>query len=74
MRGAMTERDSTERGGMMRAPSSEALIRLLYDELHEIARRERIPPYRAAARLAEERIAAVGSLDRMWMGGDGERR
>lgn len=40
MRGAMTGRDGAERDGMMRAPSSEALIRLLYDELHEIARRE----------------------------------
>jgi RNA polymerase sigma factor (TIGR02999 family) len=29
-----------DRDGMMRAPSSEALIGLLYDELHEIARRE----------------------------------
>lgn len=36
----MTGRDGAERDGMMRAPSSEALIRLLYDELHEIARRE----------------------------------
>jgi leucine dehydrogenase len=36
--------------------------------IFEIARRERIPSYRAADRLAEERIAAVGSLDRMWMG------
>jgi leucine dehydrogenase len=42
----------------------ETLLRIF-----EIARRERIPTYRAADRLAEERIAAVGSLDRMWMGG-----
>jgi len=41
----------------------ETLLRIF-----EIARRERIPTYRAADRLAEERIAAVGSLDRMWMG------
>ena len=44
----------------------------IYDTLlriFEIAKRERIPTYRAADRLAEERIAAVGSLDRMWMGG-----
>jgi leucine dehydrogenase len=34
-----------------------------------IAREERIPTYRAADRLAEQRIAAVGGLDRMWMGG-----
>jgi leucine dehydrogenase len=49
----------------------------IYDTLlriFEIARRERIPTYRAADRLAEERIAAVASLDRMWMGRDGQRR
>ena len=41
----------------------ETLLRIF-----EIARRERIPTYRAADRLAEQRIAAVGGLDRMWMG------
>ena len=29
-----------DRDGMMRAPSPEALIKLLYDELHQIAQRE----------------------------------
>ncbi|HEX6104679.1 MAG TPA: Glu/Leu/Phe/Val dehydrogenase [Gemmatimonadales bacterium] len=42
----------------------ETLLRIF-----EIAKRERIPTYRAADRLAEQRIAAVGGLDRMWMGG-----
>jgi leucine dehydrogenase len=42
----------------------ETLLRIF-----EIARRERIPTYRAADRLAEQRIVAVGGLDRMWMGG-----
>jgi leucine dehydrogenase len=42
----------------------ETLLRIF-----EIARRERIPTYRAADRLAEERISAVAGLDRMWMGG-----
>jgi leucine dehydrogenase len=46
----------------------ETLLRIF-----EIAKRERIPTYRAADRLAEERIAAVGSLDRMWMGNGGKR-
>ena len=46
----------------------ETLLRIF-----EIAKRERIPTYRAADRLAEERIAAVGSLDRMWMGENGRR-
>jgi leucine dehydrogenase len=44
----------------------------IYDTLlriFEIARRERIPTYRAADRLAEERISAVAGLDRVWMGG-----
>jgi leucine dehydrogenase len=44
----------------------------IYDTLlriFEIAKQERIPTYRAADRLAEQRIAAVGGLDRMWMGG-----
>jgi leucine dehydrogenase len=44
----------------------------IYDTLlrvFDIATHERIPTYRAADRLAEERIAAVGGLDRMWMGG-----
>jgi leucine dehydrogenase len=43
----------------------------IYDTLlriFEIAKRERIPTYRAADRLAEQRVAAVAGLDRMWMG------
>jgi leucine dehydrogenase len=35
--------------------------------IFEIARQERIPTYRAADRLAEQRIAAVAGLDKMWM-------
>jgi leucine dehydrogenase len=42
----------------------ETLLRIF-----EIARQEQIPTYRAADRLAEQRIAAVGGLDKMWMGG-----
>jgi leucine dehydrogenase len=44
----------------------------IYDTLlriFQIAEQERIPSYRAADRLAEQRIAAVAGLDRMWMGG-----
>ena len=44
----------------------------IYDTLlriFDIARQERIPTYRAADRLAEQRVAAVAGLDRMWMGG-----
>ena len=43
----------------------------IYDTLlriFDIARRERMPTYRAADRLAEQRVAAVAGLDRMWMG------
>jgi leucine dehydrogenase len=40
----------------------ETLLRIF-----EIAKRERIPTYEAADRLAEQRIAAVAGLDRMWM-------
>jgi leucine dehydrogenase len=46
----------------------------IYDTLlriFEIAKRERIPTYRAADRLAEQRVAAVAGLDRMWMGRGG---
>jgi leucine dehydrogenase len=42
----------------------------IYDTLlriFEIARQERIPTYRAADRLAEQRIGAVAGLDKMWM-------
>jgi leucine dehydrogenase len=42
----------------------------IYDTLlrvFEIARREKIPTYRAADRLAEKRIAAVGKLKRTWL-------
>jgi leucine dehydrogenase len=42
----------------------------IYDTLlriFEIATRERIPTYRAADRLAEQRIAAVAGLDKIWM-------
>ena len=42
----------------------ETLLRIF-----EIAKQERMPTYRAADRLAEQRIAAVAGLDRMWMGG-----
>ncbi|MBA3555311.1 MAG: Glu/Leu/Phe/Val dehydrogenase, partial [Gemmatimonadales bacterium] len=41
----------------------------IYDTLlriFDIAKAERIPTYRAADRLAEQRIAAVAGLDRMW--------
>jgi leucine dehydrogenase len=41
----------------------ETLLRIF-----EIARTDRIPSYRAADRLAEQRIAAMAGLDRMWMG------
>jgi leucine dehydrogenase len=41
----------------------ETLLRIF-----EMARREKIPTYKAADRLAQQRIAAVGWLDRMWMG------
>jgi leucine dehydrogenase len=40
----------------------ETLLRIF-----EMAKRERIPTYRAADRLAQQRIAAVGGLDRMWV-------
>jgi leucine dehydrogenase len=42
----------------------ETLLRIF-----EIARKDKIPTYQAADRLAEQRIAAVGGLDKMWMGG-----
>jgi leucine dehydrogenase len=42
----------------------ETLLRIF-----EIAKRERIPTYQAADRLAKQRITAVAGLDRMWMGG-----
>jgi leucine dehydrogenase len=41
----------------------ETLLRIF-----EMARREKIPTYKAADRLAQQRISAVGGLDRMWMG------
>jgi leucine dehydrogenase len=41
----------------------ETLLRIF-----DIAERERIPTYRAADRVAEQRIAAVAGLDRMWIG------
>ena len=42
----------------------ETLLRIF-----DIARQQKIPTYQAADRLAEQRIAAVGGLDKMWMGG-----
>jgi leucine dehydrogenase len=44
----------------------------IYDTLlriFDMAKREKIPTYKAADRLAQQRIESVGSLDRMWMGG-----
>ena len=41
----------------------ETLLRIF-----AIAKADRIPTYRAADRLAEQRIAAMAGLDRMWMG------
>jgi leucine dehydrogenase len=59
-------------GELHRWPAERSLKKAgeIYDTLlriFEIARAERIPTYRAADRLAEQRIAAVGGLDRMWM-------
>jgi leucine dehydrogenase len=42
----------------------ETLLRIF-----EIAKEQRIPTYRAADRLAEQRVASVAGLDRMWMAG-----
>jgi leucine dehydrogenase len=53
----------TERAKKKAGEIYETLLRIF-----EIANRERMPTYRAADRLAEQRIAAVGGLDRMWMG------
>lgn len=44
----------------------------IYDtilRIFDIARRDGIPTYRAADRLAEERIAAVSGLDKLWLSG-----
>jgi leucine dehydrogenase len=54
----------TERAKKKAGEIYETLLRIF-----EIAKRERMPTYRAADRLAEQRIAAVAGLDRMWMGG-----
>ena len=61
-------------GELNRWPAERSLKKAgeIYDTLlriFEIARTERIPTYRAADRLAQQRIAAVAGLDRMWMGG-----
>jgi leucine dehydrogenase len=43
----------------------------IYDSItriFEIARRDGIPSYCAADRLAEQRIASVNGLDRIWLG------
>jgi leucine dehydrogenase len=53
----------TERSKKKAGEIYETLLRIF-----DIARTERIPTYRAADRLAEQRIAAVAGLDRMWMG------
>ena len=53
----------TERAKKKAGEIYETLLRIF-----DIARRERMPTYRAADRLAEQRIAAVAGLDRMWMG------
>ncbi|HMH55054.1 MAG TPA: Glu/Leu/Phe/Val dehydrogenase [Gemmatimonadales bacterium] len=42
----------------------ETLLRIF-----DMAKRDQIPTYQAADRLAQQRIAAVGSLDRMWVRG-----
>ncbi len=41
----------------------------IYDtilRIFEIAKQDGIPTYRAADRLAEQRIASVAGLDRLW--------
>ena len=53
----------TERAKKKAGEIYETLLRIF-----DIAKRERMPTYRAADRLAEQRIAAVAGLDRMWMG------
>jgi leucine dehydrogenase len=61
-------------GELSRWPAERSLKKAgeIFDTLlriFEIARAERIPTYRAADRLAEQRIGAVAGLDRMWMAG-----
>jgi leucine dehydrogenase len=53
----------TERAKRKAGEIYETLLRIF-----DIAKRQRMPTYRAADRLAEQRIAAVAGLDRMWMG------
>jgi leucine dehydrogenase len=53
----------TERAKKKAGEIYETLLRIF-----DIAKRERMPTYRAADRLAEQRITAVAGLDRMWMG------
>jgi leucine dehydrogenase len=54
----------TERAKKKAGEIYETLLRIF-----DIAKRERMPTYRAADRLAEQRITSVAGLDRMWMGG-----
>ncbi len=65
-------------GELERWPQERAKrkAREIYDailKVFAIAERDRIPSFQAADRLAEERIAAVVGLSKMWMGGDGRR-
>jgi leucine dehydrogenase len=60
-------------GELHRWPAERSLKKAgeIYDTLlriFQIAKDEQIPTYRAADRLAEQRIAALASLDRTWMG------
>jgi leucine dehydrogenase len=61
-------------GELQRWPSERSHKKAgeIYDtilRIFAIAKRDGIPTYRAADRLAEERIAAVSSLDKLWLNG-----
>lgn len=46
----------------------------IYDTLllvYALAKRDKIPTFKAADRLAEQRIAAIGGMGRIWVGGRG---
>jgi leucine dehydrogenase len=61
-------------GELQRWPSERSHKKAgeIYDtilRIFAIAKRDGIPTYRAADRLAEERIAAVSGLDKLWLNG-----
>jgi leucine dehydrogenase len=67
--GAIYDSDRLFAGGLVNKERARAKVARIYERMEElikIAKRDKVPSYRAADIMAEERIASVGKVKRHW--------